>query len=66
MSKSEVCRQSRPSVRIFSKKNIDTFSNYVSETDWSVVCCAEDVNIADNSFINIIQCAYELMKMLSL
>ena len=44
---------------LFSKKNMDLYSRYVSEADWSAVHCTEDVNSAYNSFYNIIQSAYK-------
>jgi len=46
LSNREACRQSRPFVHIFSKKNMDLFSRYVSEADWSAVHCTENVNSA--------------------
>lgn len=48
----------RPKVRIFSKRNITKFQNTLEETNWNMVYGENDIDVAYNSFHGIITKAF--------
>ena len=57
--KKNCAKEQRPSVRIFSDKNKQKFLDEITKSDWSAVYNQNDVDLAYDNFIDIIEQSYE-------